>query len=149
MKNATLLLAGLTMLLSAGCLDFERKSSLAPSSTGASALVGNWTSSNIIPSPTTCTDFKWDVTEQTGVSASGNFSATCAGSLKLTGSARGTLAGSTVSWSANGTAQAADLPSCAITLTGTAELTTDSIRVPYTGQTCLGPVSGVENLKRR
>jgi hypothetical protein len=27
-------------------------------------------------------------------------------------------------------------------------LTTDSIRVPYSGDTCLGKVNGVENLKR-
>jgi hypothetical protein len=149
MKNLTLTLAGVLLVASAGCFDFEHKSSLAPSASGAEALVGRWSSSNIVPSPTTCTDFTWDVTEQTGVSASGNFSATCAGSLQLTGSARGTLAGSTVSWSANGDAQAPDLPACAVTLQGTAELTTDSIRVPYTGQTCLGPVSGVENLRRR
>ena len=38
---------------------------------------------------------------------------------------------------------------CAITLTGTAELGTDSIRVPYSGDTCLGNVSGVEILKKR
>jgi hypothetical protein len=149
MKYATLSLAGVLLVTSAACLDFEHKSSLGPTSTAASALAGSWSSSNIIPSPDSCTDFKWDATEQTGTSASGSFSATCAGSLKLTGTAQGTLSGSTVQWSAAGNATAADLPSCPITLRGTAELTTDSIRVPYSGDTCLGPVSGVENLKRR
>jgi hypothetical protein len=34
-------------------------------------------------------------------------------------------------------------------LTGTAELGTNSIRVPYSGNTCLGAVSGVEILNRK
>jgi len=41
------------------------------------------------------------------------------------------------------------IPACAIALTGTAELGLNSIRVPYSGSTCLGPVSGVEVLNRR
>jgi hypothetical protein len=131
-----------------GCLGFERKSTLGPSASGISALLGNWTSSNLIPSPGTCSDFKWSVTEQTANTAKGSFSATCAGDLKLTGSAEGTLSGSTINWSANGTAGAPGLPSCGITLTGTAELGVDSIRVPYSGDTCLGKVSGVEILRK-
>ena len=38
---------------------------------------------------------------------------------------------------------------CSITLTGTAELGTNSIRIPYTGNTCVGPVSGVEILNKK
>ena len=33
------------------------------------ALLGNWTSSNLIPGANACTDFKWNVTEQTGNTA--------------------------------------------------------------------------------
>ena len=33
-------------------------------------------------------------------------------------------------------------------LTGTAEIGVDSIRVPYSGDTCLGKVSGVEVLRK-
>jgi hypothetical protein len=51
-------------------------------------------------------------------------------------------------WSAVGNATASDLPACPISLNGTAELGSDSIRVPYSGDTCLGKVSGVEVLKR-
>jgi hypothetical protein len=40
------------------------------------------------------------------------------------------------------------LTSCAITLTGTATLSTDSIIVPYSGNTCLGKVNGIETLKK-
>jgi len=132
-----------------GCLDFEHKSSLAPSTSGLGALSGSWTSSSLIPSPSTCTDFVWNVTDQTETSAGGSFSATCSGLLKLTGTARGVLSGSVITWTAQGNATAAGLATCAISLTGTAELTTTSIRVPYSGDTCLGAVSGVENLQRK
>jgi hypothetical protein len=42
-----------------------------------------------------------------------------------------------------------DFPSCNVALTGTAELGVNSIRVPYSGTTCLGPVSGVEVLNKK
>lgn len=151
MKNIlTLGVSFIVALGAAGCIGFEHKSTVtAPTASGLSALMGSWTSSNIIPSPANCTDFKWDVTEQTANSARGAFSATCANNLKLAGTAQGTLSGSLVNWSAQGTATAADLASCPISLTGTAELGVDSIRVPYSGETCLGHVSGVEVLRKR
>jgi hypothetical protein len=134
-----------------GCLGFEHKSSVTgPSASGTNAFMGSWSSANIIPSPSACTDFVWNVQEQTATSAKGSFSATCAGDLKLTGTAQGNLtSGTTLSWSASGNATAPGLTSCAISLTGTAELLLDTIKVPYSGTTCLGNVSGVESLKRR
>jgi len=151
MKHAGLSAAvSLVAALSAGCLEFEHKSSLGPTTTGIGALAGAWSSTNLVPSPSTCTDFQWNVTDQTETSAGGSFSATCAGELKLNGTARGVLSGSVITWTAQGNATAPGLAaSCAITLTGTAELTVTSIRVPYSGDTCLGKVSGVENLQRR
>jgi hypothetical protein len=134
---------------SAACFGFERKSTVAgPSASGLSTLMGSWSSSSIIPSPASCTNFKWNVSEQTANSAKGSFSATCAGDLQLAGTAEGTLSGSTINWSARGTGTAPGLPSCAISLTGTAEIGIDSVRVPYSGDTCLGKVSGVEVLRR-
>src|SRR5436190_10605366 len=97
-----------------GCLDFEHKSSLAPSSSGLGALSGIWTSTSIIPSPSSCTDFIWDVKEHTETSASGTFGATCAGQLKLNGNANGVLSGSTITWAANGNATAPGLSTCVI-----------------------------------
>jgi hypothetical protein len=137
-------------LASGGCLGFERKSTVTgPTSTGMGALMGSWTSASIVPNPASCTDFKWNVTEQTSTSAKGAFSATCANDLKLSGTAQGTLSGSIVNWSAEGSATAAGLVSCRFTLTGTAELGVDSIRVPYSGDTCLGRISGVEVLRKQ
>ena len=132
----------------AGCSSSERKSTLEPSATGIAALLGNWSSASLVPGADSCTDFKWNVTQQSGNSASGTFSATCKGDLKVTGTANGTLSGSTVTWTAQATATVAGVATCAISLTGTAELGSDSIRVPYSGDTCLGKVSGVEILKK-
>ena len=149
MKNVPLLLILSVAAAAAGCIGFERKSSVTgPSATGISALLGNWSSANLIPSPNACTDFKWNVTEQTATTAKGSFSASCTGDLKLSGTAQGTLSGGGISWTAQGIGSAPGLPSCAISLTGTAELGLDSIRVPYTGDTCLGKVSGTEILRR-
>ena len=151
MKNILTLSVSLVAAISAaGCFGFERKSTVTgPTGSGISALLGNWTSSNIIPSPSSCTDFKWSVTEQTANSARGAFSATCANALKLAGTAQGTLNGSIVNWTAQGKATAADLVSCDVSLQGTAELGVDSIRVPYSGDTCVGRVSGVEVLRKQ
>ena len=132
-----------------GCVGFDHGTSpTSPSSTGISSLMGTWSSTSVVPSASSCTDFKWNVTEQTGSSAKGSFSATCGNNLKVNGTAQGSLSGSTIMWSAAGTATAEGLPSCPISLNGTAELGADSIRVPYSGDTCMGRVSGVEVLKK-
>ena len=152
MKNRILAaLLSASALVATGCIGFERKSTLTePTAAGNGALLGSWSSGNIIPSPDSCTDFKWNVTEQTATSAKGNFSASCAGDLKLSGTAQGAFTTSaTIAWSGTANATAPGLTSCAVSLSGTAELQVDSIRIPYTGDTCLGKVSGVEILKRR
>jgi hypothetical protein len=142
------LFVALALVATSACIGYERKTTLGPTTTGISALLGNWTSSNLGSTANACTDFKWNVTQQTGNSASGTFSATCAGDLRVSGTANGMLSGSTITWNAQGTASVPNLPACAITLSGTAELGVDSIRVPYSGDTCLGKVSGVEVLKK-
>lgn len=136
--------------VAAGCTGVEHKSSLTePSIAGNNSLLGNWTSSTLIPTPSTCTDFKWNVTEQTASSAKGSFSASCPGDLKFTGVAEGNLTSPTeISWKADGNASAPVLISCAMKLSGTATLSTDSIIVPYEGTTCLGNVKGIETLRK-
>jgi hypothetical protein len=150
MKTHVLALIFAAAAATGGCVGFEHDSTLtSPSSTtGANALLGLWTSAGVVPSASSCTNFQWHATEQTSNSAKGSFSATCAGGLNVAGTAQGTLNGTTVNWSGTGTATAADLPSCAVSLSGTAELGADSIRIPYSGTTCLGPVSGVEILRK-
>jgi hypothetical protein len=133
-----------------GCFGFERKSTVTgPTVSGGGALLGNWTSSTVLPSAASCSDFKWNVTEQTANGARGAFSATCANDIRLSGTAQGTLNGSLVNWNAQGTAAAAGIASCGFALAGTAELGIDSIRVPYSGDTCVGRVNGVEVLRKQ
>ena len=143
-----IVLAGSTAV--AGCTSLEHKSSLTePSAAGNNSLLGNWTSSTLIPTPSTCTDFKWNVTEQTASSAKGSFTASCPGDLKFTGTAEGSLKTPTqIEWSAKANAAGPGLPSCAMALTGTASMGTDSIIIPYAGDTCLGKVQGIETLKK-
>jgi hypothetical protein len=149
MKNTAIVLAfTLAAACATACIGVERKSTLGPTTSGIGALLGTWTSSNLISTQSACSDFKWNATQQTSTSASGTFSASCAGDLKLTGTAQGTLSGSGITWTAQGNASAPGLTSCTITLSGSAELATDSIRIPYSGDTCLGKVSGVETLKK-
>jgi len=154
MKNYAFAIVVAVALAAAGCVGFEHKSTVTAPTNGTAtinALMGTWASasSGVIPSPSTCVDFKWNPTEQTATSAKGSFSATCAGDLKVAGTAQGTLSGTVITWSANGVAQAPQTPLCAILLTGTAELGANSIRIPYSGDTCLGKVSGVEILNKK
>jgi hypothetical protein len=135
-----------------GCAGYSSKTTTTgPSAAGVAALMGNWASAgaSVIPSPASCTDFKWNPTEQTSNSAKGSFSASCAGDLKVSGTATGIMSGSVINWAANANASAPGLASCPILLGGTAELGVESIRIPYAGTTCLGPVSGVEVLNKQ
>jgi hypothetical protein len=150
MKNRLALIVFVVTAVAAGCTSVEHQSSVtSPSAGGISSLLGSWTSSSLIPTPSTCTDFKWNVSEQTATSAKGSFTATCANDLKLAGTAQGSFTSTAaIAWSADGNATAPGLTSCAVKLTGTATIGTDSIIVPYQGTTCLGPVSGIETLKK-
>jgi hypothetical protein len=150
MKNPYLVILSLAAAVASGCTGLEHKSSLTePSIAGNNSLLGNWTSSTLIPTPSTCTDFKWNVSEQTASSMKGSFSASCPGDLKFTGNAEGSLTSPTaIRWTANGNASAPGLTSCSMNLSGTATLGTESIIVPYEGTTCLGSVKGIETLKK-
>jgi hypothetical protein len=150
-RSITCAFAAVAVVLAAsGCLELEHKSSLASPSqiSDLKSLLGTWSSASVLPSADSCTEFTWEVTEQSGNTASGNFSATCPGGLKVSGRASGVQLGTVISWTATGNATAPNLPACAISLTGNAYLEVDRIRVPYSGQTCLGAVKGEEILKR-
>jgi len=139
---------------SAACFEFASKSTNGPTNTTSQTLSGIWATVQSLPGSSgsladACVNFKWNVTQITGTSGSGTFSATCFGTLDVAGSASGTLTGSVVNWSANATGTVTGLPPCAIALTGTATLEANNrIRIPYSGTTCLGPVSGTEIISR-
>lgn len=158
MKNSLFACVTAATLVLAGCVGFDHTSSTSTptSATTSDLLAGSWqsvqdASGSIIPNPNTCTGFTWTAASQTATTAAGSFSATCNG-VVFSGTANGTLT-TTVSatWGANGTATGSSLPQspCPITLTGTAQLNGNSITVPYTGSTCMGPVSGTQVLNKK
>ena len=116
-------------LVSAGCIEFSRNagSLTAPSGTelAVSTLAGTYRSINSIPSPDSCTNFSWSVTEKTANSARGNFSASCQNNtLQVAGTAQGTQTGQNIAFQVNATATSAGV-SCAISISGTEILKRD------------------------
>lgn len=139
---------------SAGCVFQNANSSTSPDSISLATLLGTWTSANGVttsfPTAQACGNFQWTVTNQSGQTASGTFSATCAGGITLNGTASGTLNGSSVDWTATGQATESGLPGCPFSLSGTATLTNSTtLSIPYSGTTCFGPVSGTETLTKK
>ena len=144
---------------------YENSSNLlVPSNIGTGAVndtpvttsyVGTWASAQSvgIPTPSSCGNFQWHVTSQTSASMTGDFSAVCAGNLTISGTASGqfigNLVGNMVPISATGTASLAGMATCQFSLTGTGTISNgDTLTIPYTGTTCLGPVHGTETLRR-
>ena len=119
---------------------------------GGGPLVGVWTSQNVtIPNLTSCGNFQWAITSQTATTVEGTFSADCADFLTITGSGSGQLTSSTtVAITVTGAASMPGLPPCnfALSGTGTIEDNESTLRIPYTGTTCVGPVHGTEVLHK-
>ena len=151
MKKILLCLVATAALLGGGCSNllssFANKT--APTSTSPSLSSGPWTS--VASSTTlsdTCTNFHWTIGDVSGDSGSGTFTATCLETMQVSGTANGTIDGNTVTWSAEATGVGANGASCPVSLTGTATFDGVQFRIPYTGTTCLGSVSGTEILRK-
>jgi hypothetical protein len=119
---------------------------------GTPSLVGLWTSNTlpVLPSPTTCGNFQYQITSQTAASIAGTFSGLCGGGLAISGNASGQLNGTSVPTTVTGTAALPGIPSCAFSLNAVGSLDDNgnTLRLPYSGTTCLGPISGTEVLRR-
>jgi hypothetical protein len=138
-------------LLAGGCAGFESGSSVtAPSQAAAVAsLLGTWSSQSAGEIASGCSNFQWKITAQSDNALSGEFSAACASGISASGVATGSVSGSDVSYTVTGTANIANVASCPFLLSGVAHVVSSSeIRVPYSGTTCLGPLSGEETLRR-
>jgi hypothetical protein len=144
----------------AGC-EFQRKTTITSAdATGANplapgvgtrSLLGTWSSagaSSPAATPSSCTDFVWTITSQTDTDVAGNFTAVCLGSAMITGVGSGHISGSTVLVSINGNGSMPGLSTCPFALSGTGTIEGDLIRIPYSGSTCLGPISGTQTLQR-
>lgn len=123
----------------------------APSPAGSTPLVGMWISNEVnLPSPTSCGFFQYQITSQTANSIAGTFTAQCGAGLSISGSASGQVNGNATSLTITGQGTLPGLPACPFSLTsnGTIENNGNTLRLPYSGTTCLGPVSGTEVLNR-
>ena len=162
MGRSTVLLSSLAALvaITTAC-GVERQSTvLGPTSTAGktsatSTLLGTWVSATPIstaaiatlPVLSTCANIQWQVTSQTAASVVGQFSAVCPGGSNVTGTITGQLGGATIPLVFSGlVAQGSD--TCAFTLNGTGVLlSADTLRITYTGTSCLGPFQGAETLR--
>lgn len=132
------------------CLDSFKSNPTSPTgpATGTSAFSGSWASVATSAVQETCTGFQWSVTNISLTSASGNWSATCWGTVAVNGTATGTLDATRLTWSAIGIGALPSGESCPVSLAGTATLEDKQIRIPYSGTTCFGPVAGTEILRK-
>ena len=98
-----------------------------------------------------CTNFQWTINQVTATGVSGSFSATCNGTVNVsgTGSANATISGNGITWSGTATGSVPGNSNCSIALSGTVEVTSTGLRIPYSGTTCFGAVSGTELLGKK
>jgi len=143
-RRASLVLPIPIAVLISGCsvINGDHTNLTAPSAATV-ALSGSWESIQSVPSAT-CSSFTWVVTQESGDTATGDFSAMCFGSIPVTGSAHGTISGDSLTWTA---VAAAAQTSCGVTLSGTARIDQNRLQIPYAGTTCLGDVTGTEVLQ--
>lgn len=150
--------------VAAGGCAFERSSSVTaptaptvPGNTGGTpapgspSMLGMWVSNEVqLPSASSCGHFQYQITSQTSNSISGTFTAQCGNGLNVSGNASGQLNGTSVPLSISGTASMNGVPSCAFSLSGTGSLENDgnTLRIPFSGTTCFGPVQGTEVLHK-
>jgi hypothetical protein len=161
MKRLLTSLGVLSLAAAVGaCAGFERTETILtpsapslPSAPNGGGLTGTWSSISPmnIPNSWSCGNFQWAVTTQTANSLAGDFYAICAGIVLVHGNISGELnsAGTEVALRLNGTATVQNVITCPFDLTGTGYIQgNESIRIPYSGTTCFGPVHGEETLRR-
>ncbi len=147
-------------MMTGACTQFETsRENLSPSAAspipGGSTtgpLVGMWTPAVGVaaPDPSSCANFQWEITGQSDTMVQGNFSAECGGGITISAQVSGVLTSpTTVVINATGTGIIGGL-GCPFTLNSIATIfdNNNAIRIPYTGTTCFGPVSGTETLRR-
>ena len=163
-RSLSALVAALALVAAAAC-GFERSTNvLGPTSgdgsrpsnnapTGTGPMVGTWSSNTLPAVPTIgrCGDFHYQIANQTPTTIAGTFTGVCGGGLTMSGNASGQLLDATnVALTINGAASGGGIPNCPFTLTGTGTIEDggNTLRITYSGTTCLGPVTGTEVLRK-
>lgn len=124
-----------------------------PGGQASGSLVGSWgePAAFTVPSASSCSGFQWEITSQSDTAVAGTIAATCDGGIGISAAASGVLqSASTVGISISGTATVSGAQVCNFTLNGVGTLSdnNNTLTVPYTGTTCVGPVHGTETLRR-
>ncbi|MCC7044254.1 MAG: hypothetical protein IT183_10340 [Acidobacteria bacterium] len=103
-----------------------------------------------VPELRGCRNFQWDVNSQSRTAISGALSVECADAITLSANATGELTSATsLALIVAGTANLPGVGACAFTLAGPGTLVDiDTLKIDYTGTTCLGPVAGSVTLIR-
>jgi hypothetical protein len=124
------------------CSRTSSPSNPTPTPDPMSAFVGTWRSTGAAGA---CTAMNWSVVQTSPTTATITYATNCAG-VPVTGTANGTLNGTTMNWTTTGTAA----NTCAFTLNGTATpaTTASDLDITYTGTVCGAPVSGRDTLHR-
>ena len=161
-KHLVTLIALTAAAAAAACTGFQSgKTVTAPTATAAplpggstsGTLVATWVepAAFAVPSPSSCSNFQWQITSQSATAAAGTLSATCDGGIAISAAATGALLSSTtVGVTTTGVALVSGVPACNFSLTGTGTLTdnNNTLTIPYSGTTCVGPVHGTQTLRR-
>ena len=153
--HRSLVIVGAALFLTAGC-EFTRRTGSnpleptpPPPPASSGSMMGFW----IAEAPAadavkpTCGQFAWNLTSQTSDSISGTFTAVCLES-HVAGTVTAQRTGDHVAIVITATALL-NGSQCHATITGSGVVVNDELHVTYSGNTCLGPVSGTEILRRR
>ena len=133
----------------------DSSSSSSSSSAQVSSVLktGSWASTTQKATasfnPGECGNFQWQILTMTTTSATGTFSAVCAGGLALQGSAEGKLEGITANITVSGTGSSPTITSCTFSISAVAvPQTLDTVKLTYSGTVCGMTTSGTEILKK-
>jgi hypothetical protein len=141
-------------VLAAGCVQHSNMVDMPGNPTSPSgaptgpSLIGLWTTATQ-SAGSTCQNFQFEITSQTSDAVAGTFSAMCAG-YPIAGNASGTMNGNNVTINVSGAGSVSGVPVCPFQLTSNATIQDNgnTIVLPYSGTTCLGPISGSQTLHR-
>jgi len=152
MTRALSLFAGIAAasILAVGCVQHSNTVDMptSPSGTSTGSMIGLWTTATQ-SAGSTCQNFQFQITSQSANAIAGTFAATCAG-YPITGSANGTMNGNNVTMNVSGAGAVSGVAVCPFQLTSNATIQDNgnTIVLPYSGTTCLGPISGSQTLHK-
>jgi hypothetical protein len=152
MRNNLLPVAALALAccLTTACELFDKKESPTSPTPVVSldAFAGKWVTSRSALPATSCGALTYTVTPVNASTATVTFDATCASSIRVTGTGTGKVSGATLDWNAQGSVSQGGM-TCPFTFNN-GKTTEDAggIKVVYSGTVCGIQVSGDEVLKK-